>query len=105
MKLVYRLFNALHFFLYVLGSKAYNAISLSVHNINYQKDIIINGYPKFNIHKNGKLIIGNCFKLNSGNVFNSIGRNQRSLISVGNNASLEIGNNVGMSSVAIVCQK
>ena len=65
----------------------------------------INGFPKINIKPSGRLIIGNQFVLNSGNVFNSIGRNQRSLLSVGAGAELVIGDNVGMSSVAIVCQK
>ena len=43
--------------------------------------------------------------MNSGMLYNPIGRNQRCLLSVGSNAKLIIGDNVGISSSAIICQK
>ncbi|MFC4269733.1 acyltransferase [Polaribacter marinivivus] len=83
----------------------YNKTILYINNIDYEKDIRINGYIKIIIGKGAAIQIGEKFKLNSGKVYNPIGRNQRSLFVINKNAKLIIGKNVGMSSVAIVCSK
>ena len=105
LRLVYRLINRLHLDVYRLLSGAYVSFVLRSFSINTGGSKRINGFPKIDIKPSGSLTIGDHFALNSGNVFNSIGRNQRSLLSVGAGAKLIIGDNVGMSSVAIVCQK
>lgn len=105
LRLVYRLVNRLHLDLYRLFSGVYVYILLKSFPINIGMSHRVNGFPKINIKPSGSMSIGDHFVLNSGNVFNSIGRNQRSLLSVSAGAELIIGDNVGMSSVAIVCQK
>lgn len=102
---VYRILDKLHLELYRFISQIYVFFVLRAFSIRPNGRFRINGYPKFTVKGTGKVVIGKRFVLNSGNVFNSIGRNQRSLLSVGEGAELTIGDNVGMSSVAIVCQK
>lgn len=62
---------------------------------------ITNGIPYVKIN-NGRMIIGDRFKMNNGYVSNVIGRQQRCIFSV-KGGELTIGENVGMSSSSIVC--
>ena len=87
----------------VLISKLYNYFSVYTNRIKHGDNFRINGFVRFIVNKNGVVQIGDNFRLNSGSLFNPIGRNQRSLFVVTKNAQLKVGNNVGMSSVAIVC--
>lgn len=61
----------------------------------------VKGLMKLFVTRRGNLLIGNNFKVNSGNNYNLIGRQQKSILWVEGN--LNIGNNVGMSSTAIIC--
>ena len=61
------------------------------------------GWPRVNIGRGGKCVIGKDFKSNNREMSNPIGRFNRCSIIVGNNGTLIIGKNVGMSSTAIVC--
>lgn len=64
------------------------------------------GIPIINVaKKNGQLIIGNYFSMNSGKYYNQIGRQQPCFLIVGSDSKLLIGNNVGISSTAIICYK
>lgn len=69
------------------------------------KNCVSNGMPFLRLKKNSCVVIGDNFKLNNGEVFNSIGRQRRCVITVRACAELVIGNNVGISSSAIFCNK
>ena len=101
--LIYKILNKLILTLIAIIAYAFNMVMLYINNIKYGKNIVINGFIKLIISKGTTVKIGNSFKLNSGKIFNPIGRNQRSLFVINKNAELIIGDNVGMSSVAIVC--
>jgi len=60
-----------------------------------------NGIPYVKIN-NGRMFIGDKFRINNGYVSNVIGRQQRCIFSV-KGGELKIGENVGMSSSSIVC--
>lgn len=61
------------------------------------------GWPRVNVGRGGKFVIGKGFKSNNREMSNPIGRFNRCSFIVGNKGMLIIGNNVGMSSTAIVC--
>lgn len=63
------------------------------------------GIPSVDVSLGGKFEIGNNFYIQSGNKYNKIGRQQRCFFVVKENGILKIGNNVGMSSIAIICDK
>lgn len=107
--------DLLHFFIIKLPNKVksilldslsyiYINIIKSAHNIDIGNDFEIHGFPRILVNE-GTISIGSRFRLNSGTYFNPIGRNQRSVLFVRNKGCIKIGNNVGMSSVAIVCEK
>lgn len=61
------------------------------------------GWPKINVSRRGKLIIGPGFRSNNREMANPIGRFHACSLIVSGNGKLVIGSNVGMSSSAIVC--
>ena len=63
------------------------------------------GWPRVNVGRGGKCLIGKGFKSNNREMSNPIGRFNRCSIIVGNKGILLIGKNVGMSSTAIVCHQ
>jgi acetyltransferase-like isoleucine patch superfamily enzyme len=68
-------------------------------------DCKIYGIPRITVSRmDAVLKIGNHFRMNSGRLFNEIGRYQPCVLVVGPRAVLKIGDNVGVSSVAIICQ-
>jgi len=86
----------------VLISTLYAKVVFSVFSARYGARLVCKGLPVIDIHSTAKVQIGNDFTMNSGNNFNRIGRQQKSMLVVGVNASLSIGNNVKISSTAIV---
>ncbi|MEO5995229.1 MAG: acyltransferase [Chitinophagaceae bacterium] len=64
-----------------------------------------NGVTFLRLKKSSRIQIGDHLKLNNGEMFNSIGRQSRCIITVRQGAELIIGNNVGISSSAIFCSK
>lgn len=104
-RFIYRILNKSYYLTVKLFSQLYLLVTLPASGIIHGENLQINGFPRFIIHPNGKLRIGDSFRMNSGKLHNPIGRNQRCLISVSDMAELKIGNHVGMSSVAIICQK
>lgn len=63
------------------------------------------GWPKVNVNREGKCIIGYGFRSNNREMANPIGRFNASSLIVGRKGVLVVGNNVGMSSTAIVCHE
>lgn len=104
MHYLYKIINKINFEVYNLFSSIYVFVSIRALKIKIKKGRKINGFPRFIIKKNSKIDIGENFAVNSGYLYNPIGRNQRCIFSVAENAKLKIGDNVGLSSVAIICQ-
>jgi len=77
------------------------ALILYLNGVKIGKNLRVRGFMKINITRRGKVIIGNQFRVNSGENYNLIGRQQKTVLWVEGN--LSIGNNVGMSSTAIIC--
>lgn len=65
------------------------------------KNLIVRGFMKILITRNGNVKIGDNLRVNSGNNYNVIGRQQKTTFWVEGN--LTIGDHVGMSSTAIIC--
>lgn len=61
------------------------------------------GWPKVNVSRHGKLVIGPAFRSNNREMANPIGRFHACSLIVSGKGRLVIGRNVGMSSAAIVC--
>jgi acetyltransferase-like isoleucine patch superfamily enzyme len=64
-----------------------------------------NGWPKVNVSRNGKCVIGKKFQSNNREMANPIGRFNACSLIVGSKGTLIVGDNVGMSSTAIVCHE
>jgi len=76
-------------------------LTLIVNGAKFGKGLKVRGLMKVIITRRGRVIIGKNFKVNSGNNYNVIGRQQRTTLWVEGN--LTIGDNVGISSTAIIC--
>lgn len=63
--------------------------------------LYVKGLIKVHVTRRGKLIIGKNLRINSGNNYNLIGRQQRNIFWV--EGKLSIGDNVGMSCSAFIC--
>lgn len=92
----------------IIIKKGINALStnlfiirLKVNNVKYGRHIRCYGNVIMKIQ--GKMSIGNNFKINSGKKYNSIGGDTESKIIIKNNATLIIGEKVGISNSSIVC--
>jgi acetyltransferase-like isoleucine patch superfamily enzyme len=72
-----------------------------LNGINYGKGLIIYGLTKINVTRRGEVQIGDNVKINSGDNYNIIGRQQKTIFWV--EGKLKIGNNTGLSSTAIIC--
>jgi acetyltransferase-like isoleucine patch superfamily enzyme len=76
-------------------------VQLFLNGAHIQKGLKVRGIMKIFVTRRGKVLIGENFRVNSGNRYNIIGRQQKTTLWV--DGKLEIGNNVGMSSTAIIC--
>lgn len=74
-----------------------------LNNVTIKKGLRCNGLPVLSIQ--GRVEIGENFKINSKLLANPIGRNYKCILIVRKDAVLSIGNNTGMSGTTIVCQK
>ncbi len=106
LRLLYNIQIGIFYKLHKFYSRYYTLFLLKMERVQYGGKIVIYGVPVIYIsRKNGSVIIGEHFSINSGNYYNQIGRQQRSYLIVGANAKIKIGNNVGISSTAIICYK
>lgn len=76
-------------------------IIFRLNDIQYAKGLKISGIPKVDVTRRGTVKIGDNLHINSGERFNVIGRQQKTIFWV--EGELTIGNNVGMSSTALIC--
>lgn len=102
---LHKILKKAFYFLYNGYCKAAVWYLIKANGVKAGKNFRSRGIPVFDVALGGKMIIGDNMKINNGNYYNRIGRQQRSFFVVAKNAQLKIGNNAGMSSVAIVCHK
>ena len=98
------LFKAFRKIIGLLLNPIYNPIAKSMLYLNgatFQKGLKVAGILKIDVTRRGKLTIGNNMHINSGNNFNLIGRQQKTIFWV--EGELIIGDKVGMSATAIIC--
>lgn len=72
-----------------------------LNNVSVSKGLKVNGIIQVHVTRRGVVSIGKNFHINSGNRYNVIGRQQKSIIWT--EGQLIIGENVGISSTAIIC--
>lgn len=78
---------------------------MKLNGVTIEKGFKSKGIPNVDVTLGGSFIVGKNFKINNGNKYNKIGRQQPCFFIIGENGQLQIGNNVGISSTAIVCEK
>lgn len=79
-----------------------NHLSIKANGVSIEKGFTIRGFIYFNCHKMSRVQIGKGFMVNSGFLYNHIGRQQTTSIIAKRGALIMIGRNVGMSASAIV---
>lgn len=72
-----------------------------LNGIRFGKGLHVNGLMKVLVTRRGIVEIGHGLRINSGNNFNIIGRQQKCIFWV--EGRLAIGDNVGISSSALIC--
>jgi acetyltransferase-like isoleucine patch superfamily enzyme len=85
-------------------STFYTRIKFSLHEVKFGKGLASRGIPVLDLSLKASFIIADDLRLNNGNYYNLIGRQQNCCFVVGNDATLILGNNVGISSSTIVCK-
>jgi acetyltransferase-like isoleucine patch superfamily enzyme len=104
MQLISNLFKALRKFKTIVFSALYTPLGKIVFYLNGAKvglGLIVCGILKVHITRRGRVLIGNNCTINSGNHFNVIGRQQKTIFWV--EGILTIGDNLGISCSAIIC--
>jgi acetyltransferase-like isoleucine patch superfamily enzyme len=100
---VYKGIRRLYF---ILDSKRYwifIRIMMWLNGVRIEKCLIAYGFPRIIVTRKGKVRIGTNFRMNSGQYYNVIGRQQKCILWVDGN--LCVGNNVGISATAIICKE
>lgn len=98
------LFKSLRKLVNVVKSPIYTPIAhlnFILNGVSIKRGLLVHGFMKVNVTRRGKVLIGKNLKVNSGNHFNVIGRQQKTTLWV--EGELTIGDHVGMSSTAIIC--
>jgi acetyltransferase-like isoleucine patch superfamily enzyme len=88
----------------ILVSPIYTPIAYLIfylNNVKIKNGLKVFGFMKVDITRRGKVSIGHNLRINSGNNFNVIGRQQKTIFWV--EGELIIGDNVGISATAIIC--
>lgn len=101
----FRATRKITFQLRIIFEKKYTHIILKGNGVKFNSSLVCNGIPQIDVHRTATFTIGNACIINSGLVYNPIGRYTPSFFMVRENATLKIGNNVGISSAALICQK
>ena len=98
------LYKALRKLMAALKSPIYTSFAqliLFLNGVKIGNGLKVQGFVKIYVTRRGNVTIGRYLRINSGNNFNIIGRQQKTIFWVEGN--LTIGNHVGMSSTAIIC--
>lgn len=109
MRLLLYCYKAVSFAVYYLQKKFSTAITSALFSMNGVHGCFKNGYcygiPFFRCSINGKIISGNGLKIASTTSSSAMGYRSGSKIIINPNAVLKLGKNVGMTNVAILCNK
>lgn len=104
MKFIITIFKALRKLKGILLDRIYTPIAkinLLLNGVQFETGLHVNGLIKVLVTRRGHVIIGRNLRMNSGQNFNLIGRQQKCIIWV--EGVLTIKNNVGISTSAIIC--
>lgn len=104
MKLLVYIFKALRKLKGILLDGVYTPIAkifFVLNGVSYGKDLHVKGLMKILVTRRGVVRIGKRLRVNSGDNYNVIGRQQRCIFWV--EGDLTIKDNVGISSSAIIC--
>jgi acetyltransferase-like isoleucine patch superfamily enzyme len=102
---LYKVLKSGYYYMLILLVKIPVYFKLKVNSVSVGKGLRSHGVPVIDVSLDGEFKIGDYFKMNNGNKFNRIGRQQPCYFTVSHRARLTIGNNVGISCTAIVCLK
>lgn len=98
------LFKAIRKLFEIIQRPFYTPIAylmLLLNGVKIGNGLFVLGLIKVMVTRRGKVVIGKDLTINSGNNYNIIGRQQKTIFWVEGN--LSIGDNVGLSSTAIIC--
>jgi len=104
MKMIVYAYKALRKFRSILLEEFFTPIAkiiFTLNGINYGKDLQVKGLMKIIVTRRGVVSVGRRLRVNSGDNYNVIGRQQKCIFWV--EGTLTIKNNVGISSSAIIC--
>lgn len=91
---------------YILFNWVYTPIAkilFFLNGVEFGKGLRVLGLIKVFVTRRGRVLIGRHLRINSGDRFNIIGRQQKCILWV--EGELIIGDNVGISASAIICNK
>ena len=100
-RLIYRALRKLRFLMLQQFFTPFTKFLFFINGVRCGNNLKILGFLKIDVTKRGFFKVGDNFKINSGNNYNVIGRQQKTTFWV--DGKLTIGSNVGMSSTAIIC--
>lgn len=103
LNILYRINNKIFSVILVCLNRIRNTYVLIGNGIKNIKSISINGPLMLFVSDKGKIEFGKNIKINSGQYFNPIGRNQKTRFWV--NGILKIGDGTGLSATAIICHE
>lgn len=98
------LFKALRKIKYIIIKPIFTPLAkmlLYLNGATIKNGLNVLGFLQVEVTRRGKLTIGENLSVNSGNNYNVIGRQQKTIFWV--EGDLIIGNNVGISATAIIC--
>lgn len=98
------LFMAIRKLFEIIQSPFYTPIAylmLFLNGVKIGNGLCVLGLIKVMVTRRGEVRIGNNLRINSGDNYNIIGRQQKTILWV--EGKLTIGDNVGLSSTAIIC--
>jgi acetyltransferase-like isoleucine patch superfamily enzyme len=80
----------------------YAKLLLKLNGVEYKDGLCVKGFITVHVTRRGNVKLGSNFRINSGNNFNIIGRQQKTIFWV--EGELIIGDNVGVSGSAFICK-
>ena len=100
---LYKAWRRLDLKLYDAACAVRNRMELRAARCRIGQGAVLCGPLDVVVEGSGRIEVGDRLRVNSGERYNRIGREQRCLWRVGDGALLQIGHAVGMSGTAIVC--
>ncbi|PST84764.1 acyltransferase [Pedobacter yulinensis] len=99
-RLSYKAFRKIKRILFKTVQSAVTRIKLAGNGVQFGRALVSNGIPNIDIANGGTISIGNQFRMNNGENYNMIGRQQPCFFIVTSTGNIKIGDNVGISGTA-----